>query len=431
MSRARIIIIAAAVVVTAVVALLRTDAPNTLRASFPSAINIVPGAEVRAGGVKVGTVRAIALRAGRADLELGIDDDAVWPLRRGTKASIRLGGNASYANRYIELLPAAGSAPELASGDRIGSQDATAPVEFDELFDVFDTRTRAGLGQLIDTSAATFAGRADELRAGLKTAGPTLTQIRGTFEALSEDPYALRTLVRSTAGVAGQLADHEGELGSLISDAATTLGATAGGDDDLRATLRALPGTLRAARSTLARADRSLIGVDALVRDVRPGAAELRRTAAPLRGAVRRLKAVAPDLEVTLTRLQRSGGTIAGFLTDAVPQLQRLKPVLTRLTPMLSCLRAYTPEIAGTFAGWAAFNTGFDASGRFAWLNGQALPFPNATPSSSATVAESFPQLRYSLVRPPGLNVGQPELLPACGVTQAGQDPRQDPEARG
>ncbi|HYF26607.1 MAG TPA: MlaD family protein [Baekduia sp.] len=402
-----------------------------VRASFPSAINLVPGAEVRLGGLKVGTVRDIELRGGRADVELGIDDDGAWPVRRGTTATIRLGGTVSYANRYVELVPGPAHAPALADGARLPVRDASSPVEFDEVFQVFDPRTRAGLGKLIDTGAATFGPRARELREGLHSAGPAFTQVRGTFEALAGDRAALRTLVRTGAGVAGQLARREGALRALVDDTARTLTAVAAGDGDVRRTLRALPGTLRAARGTLDGADGSLARLDPLLAELRPGGRELRRTAAPLADAVGTLGDVAPELRATLARLRSGGPGIAGFLRAADPQLRRLKPVLERARPMLGCLRRYSPELAGLFSTWAGFNTGYDAAGRFAWLNGQVLPFPNATPLPSKAIADTFAGLRYSLVRPPGLNAGDPQLVPDCGVTADGSDPAKDPEAAG
>jgi hypothetical protein len=146
---------------------------------------------------------------------------------------------------------------------------------------------------------------------------------------------------------------------------------------------------------------------------------------------VRTLKVVAPQLDATLRRLQRSGSTIAGFLGDAVPQVQRLRPTLDRAAPMTACVRAYSPEIAGFFSTWSSLSTGLDASGRYAWLNGQAYPFPDTTPVASATIARSFPQLRYALIRPPGLNAGDAWLQPSCGASADGLDPAKDPEARG
>jgi phospholipid/cholesterol/gamma-HCH transport system substrate-binding protein len=415
------------VVVGAIV--LAGNGGHTLKATFPSAVNVVPGAEVRTGGLRVGKVESISVHGSAARLTLAIDDDRIWPLRQGTRAGIRLGGTVSYANRYVELTPGPGNARALPDGAELPAQDATSPFEFDELFNTFDTKTRAGLGRLIDRGAATLGPRGAELRAGLRDGGHALGEAGKTFAALSADPRALETLVRAGAATAGELARNDPQLRDLIDGAAETLTTVAETESGVRATIRRLPATLRTARATLARLDSSLGGVDGLVRDIAPGARRLRRVAAPLRSAVGTLGDVAPQLGATLRRVQRSGPTIARFLDDAVPQVQRLRPTLRRLEPMTACLRAYTPEIASFFSTWASLSTNLDASGRYAQLNGQAYPFPNVMPVPSATVVRTFPQLRYALLRPPGLNADQPWLRPSCGADEKILDPANDPEA--
>jgi len=401
-----------------------------LRAAFPSVVNIVEGAEVRAGGVKVGTVRGIELRGERAELRLGIDDDAVWPLHAGTRAQIRLGGNVSYANRYIELVPGPGGGRPLADGAQLPARDATSPLEFDELFNTFDTRSRAGMGALIDRGATTFGPRGTELREGLAVAGRGLGEGGAFLSELSADPSRLRTLLRTTAGTADALARRDGELRELVDATAQTLTAVADSGGDVRATLRQLPGALRAARGTLARTDRSLGGVDALVGDIAPGARRLRRLAPPLGAALTTLRAVAPELEATLRALRRGGPGIARFLRAAIPQVQRLRPALERLQPMSACLRAYSPEVAGFLSTWASFPTMRDSIGRIAQLNGQSLPIPNGTPQNSSATIAAFPQLRYGLVRPPGFGADEPWLRPECGAGAEGIDVARDPEAK-
>ncbi len=415
-----------------VVLIARSDGGGReLRAAFPSAVNMVKGAEVRAGGVKVGTVRGIELRGERAELRLGIDDDAVWPLHAGTHAQIRLGGNVSYANRYVELVPGSGTGRPLGDGARLPARDATSPLEFDELFNTFDTRTRAGMGALVDRGAATFGPRGGALREGLPVAGRALHEGGAFLSEVSADPARLRTLLRTTAGTADALARRDGDLRELVGATAQTLTAVAAGGRDVRATVRELPGALRAARTTLARTSRSLVGVDALVADIAPGARRLRTLAPPLRDALTTLRAVAPELNATLRTLRRGGPGIASFLRAASAQVTRLRPALERLEPMTACLRAYSPEIAGFLSTWASFPTMRDSIGRIAQLNGQALPIPNGTPLNSAATMALFPQLRYGLARPPGFGVDQPWLRPECGAGAAGIDATKDPEARG
>ena len=432
MTRPRIIWTAAlaALVIALAVIVLGSSHAHTLRATFSSAVNVVPGAEVRAGGVRIGSVRSITVHGKAAQVELGIDDDHVWPLRAGTRASIRLGGNVSYANRYVELLPGAGTGGPLPDGFEIPVEDTSSPLEFDQLFDTFDTRTRAGMGTLIDRGATTLGPRGRVLRRGLAQAGRGLGEGGKTLTALAGDPSALSVLVRASATTAGELARRDAQLRDLVDGAARTLTTVASNGPDVQRTIARLPVAARSLRGTLARVDHSLTGVDQLVGDIAPGARQLRRFAPPLGEAVATLREVAPGLQATLARVQRSGATIAGFLDEAIPQVKRLRPTLAHLAPMMACVRAYSPEIASFFSTWAALGTSYDRGGRYALLNGQAMPFPDASTSSSATVARTFPQLRYSLLRPPGYGAGESLFSPKCGATEQMLDPTHDPEGR-
>ena len=87
-----------------------------LTASFTSAEGVRVGSDVRIGGVKVGTVSAMALDpvSFRAELRLSLRPDIVLP--EDTLASIASEGLLGGA--FIELRPG-GSPFDLAAGDRI------------------------------------------------------------------------------------------------------------------------------------------------------------------------------------------------------------------------------------------------------------------------------------------------------------------------
>jgi hypothetical protein len=100
----RAIAAASLVLALVAVALVLRDAggeERTIRAAFDSATNVVPGLEVRVAGRKVGEIRSSELVNGHAILELSIEDERVWPLRRGTFARLRYGTPLGYATRVV------------------------------------------------------------------------------------------------------------------------------------------------------------------------------------------------------------------------------------------------------------------------------------------------------------------------------------------
>src|SRR5919106_4230837 len=86
-------------------------------ALFEQAYGLPVGANVQAGGQKVGEVEEIGLGSGdRALVRMRIDGD--FRPRRGTIADLRQLSNSGELSRFVELRQ--GDGPELADGATIG-----------------------------------------------------------------------------------------------------------------------------------------------------------------------------------------------------------------------------------------------------------------------------------------------------------------------
>src|SRR3712207_958706 len=148
----RIAAVAALLLATAVAAwlFLAEDEGYTVKAQFQAATNVVKGNRVQVAGRRVGTVEDIELTEdGQAELTLNIEDEDIVPLRSGTRATLRIASLSGSANRYVDLrIPPAGGR-ELDEGDIIEASDTTSAVEVDQLFQMFDPRTRKGLRSFI------------------------------------------------------------------------------------------------------------------------------------------------------------------------------------------------------------------------------------------------------------------------------------------
>ena len=93
----------------------------TVTARFINAGQLVKGNQVDVAGTEAGIVKDFEITDdGQADVTLEIDEKYA-PLRAGTRAVIRQGGQASPANRYVQLMlpaePEAGT--EIRDGGRI------------------------------------------------------------------------------------------------------------------------------------------------------------------------------------------------------------------------------------------------------------------------------------------------------------------------
>src|SRR5256885_12030033 len=123
-----------------------------LKAQVPNAANLVAGNDVRIGGVRVGSVNEITpvhLPDGRtyALLKLKLDK-SVDPLPIDTRVLVR--PRSALGLKYVQLTPGTTRAGYRA-GDTIPLSAARPrPIEIDEIFNMFDLRTRVGIRRSLE-----------------------------------------------------------------------------------------------------------------------------------------------------------------------------------------------------------------------------------------------------------------------------------------
>jgi len=402
---------------------------HTLRAAFDSAVQVVPGQEVRLGGRKVGRVADVQESDGRAIVELEISDDDAWPLPRGTVARLRWGSNTGYAIRYVDLLRPRNPTPALPDGGLL-TQTIT-PVELDQSYRIFRGRTKEDLGELVGELGATFGPRARPLARSLRRAPGGLDALADLLRELGADRVALRTVAREGARTARAIESRDLQLRDMLVHLGGTFDELAEHTTAQQRSLERLPPALAASRTTLARLDRSLVGLQALTGDLRPGARALRALAPSARTALRELRDVAPLATGTLERGVRASAPLRRLLTTGTAFLPGLGSVLDQLEPMAGCVRPYGPEIMGQLSNWIGFSQNYDAQGHYVRAFLQQPPIEIGTHDNSAQVIASHPGMKYAFPRPPGYSVGQPWFQPQCGAGPDALDPEKDPEGAG
>ena len=146
---ARVIAVAALVAAVALIALAMfgNGSSYTVHAVFENAGQLVKGNEVRVGGQPIGSITDIVLDDdANAVVTMKVEDNFA-PLHDGTTATIRATSLSGIANRYISLKPGPNSGSKIADGGRIGTDNTSAPVDLDVLFNTLDAKTRAGPAQ--------------------------------------------------------------------------------------------------------------------------------------------------------------------------------------------------------------------------------------------------------------------------------------------
>jgi phospholipid/cholesterol/gamma-HCH transport system substrate-binding protein len=169
-----------------------------LTAQFDNVAGLDEGAPVRAGGVRIGTVRRIVLPGQPGDkvtTELQLEDSTRNVIRKDSTASVETEG--LLGKKYVALRFGSGQAEPIRDGDTI---EGRAPFEYTELArnagDLVTTAKEA-IESTKETIESTRVGisNINAASGNLKSITGKVDSGEGTIGALVSDPTAYRRLV--------------------------------------------------------------------------------------------------------------------------------------------------------------------------------------------------------------------------------------------
>ncbi|MBK5109981.1 MAG: MCE family protein [Thermoleophilia bacterium] len=347
---------------------------------FQTAGQIVSGNQILVGGHPIGTVDSVELNAKNlAEMEITVDQ----PLHQGSTAIIRKSSLSSVHNHYVSMSPGPDNLPLIPEGTTLGGDQTTTAVELDQVFDVFDEKTRKGWSNWIRGTAAIYAGEAAEgANKTFKYSGPAFSSTQRLMAELSDQDAGLDKFVKNTSGLVTTLAGESDSLTELVSNANTALGAIASENESLSLALQELPPTLRQANTTL-------VNLRFALDDLRPFVAATGRGADAglakflrddLRPVLVRAKPVFSDLATAASKPGANNDLNAVF--DSLKPLHRVaEPSVDAVVGALDAsqedtaeLRAYAPDVLDAFAKLGAISGNYDANGHYA--RGRQLASP-------------------------------------------------------
>ena len=377
-------IAAVALVVAAVVLLallLFRGGTYTVTGEFLNAGQLVEGNQVRVSGASVGTVEDVGLSEnGQALVRFTVDEDYA-PLRRGTRAIIRQNSLSGIANRFIDLHLGPADGAEIDDGGRLGPDETQTAVEIDEVFGIFDPRTRQALRDTIKGSADLLRGRGQEINVAVRYLNPALSTGARLFRELSRDEPLLERFLVDSGRFVRALAERSRDVSGLVSGANTTFRALGAQQQALAEAVELLPPFMRRANTTFVNLRRALDDVDPLVDASIPVARRLDPFLDAARGFAADAEPTVRDLSQTIRRdgggndlieLMRSFSPLAHVALDprringairrgAFPESEE---ALTESAETFSLLRPYTPDLVGWFEDFAGTGA-YDAAGGF------------------------------------------------------------------
>ena len=316
------------------------------KAAFPEAALLVEEADVRMAGVNIGKVKSRELAPGgrRTLAEIEVDERFA-PIKANTRAILRQ--KSLLGETYVELSPGGPGGDDLPDGGTLPDGQIDDTVELDEIFSIFDRRTRRNFEAWLRESGIAFSGDyGRDVNNALGNAAPFFEHGADLLRPLAGQELALRRLVRNTGRVFDAISSENGQLRGLIVNGDRTFGALASRDQALAETFLILPTFLRETRATVQRLERFARNTDPLVRDLREPATDLAPT-------LRDLGDLSPDLEVLfddvdpLVDASETGVPAAErFIRGAEPVLESTHTFQSELNPILAYLSFARQQVA-------------------------------------------------------------------------------------
>ena len=230
---------------------------------------------MRVGGQPIGSITDIELDDdANAVVTMKVEDNFA-PLHDGTTATIRATSLSGIANRYISLKPGPNSGAKIADGGRIGTDNTSAPVDLDVLFNTLDAKTRRGLRNLIRGSGDWYDGKAQQARESTKYVPPWLSSSSDLTGELALDQQVLSRFVRDGSRTVSAIAERRDDLSALVSNTNQAMAAIGDESVALQRALTLLPGTLRKANTTFVNLRSTLDDLQLLVDESKPATKQL------------------------------------------------------------------------------------------------------------------------------------------------------------
>jgi phospholipid/cholesterol/gamma-HCH transport system substrate-binding protein len=358
----------AALVALVVVTFFGDDGGRQYKLLFQTGGQLVPGNQVLVGGQPIGTVDEIDL-TNDAQAEVSITTER--PLTEGSSAQIRLTSLSGIANRYVAIQMGPDSDSELPDGATLEADATTSPVDLDQLFNTFDSKTRRSLQNFIEGQATVYAGNTEEARETYKYFAPSLQAGERLLAELNQDDAALARFLVEGGEVFGAIAERRDDLSAFTENANRALSAIAAENEAFDGSLAALPPAMRQANTTF-------VNLRAALDDVDPLIADLGRAAPNLPQFLRDLRPVARDARPVLanltTAISRSGSK--NDLTDALNDLPAAERSAQTAVPatvdaladsqhIFEFARPYSPDLVALLSRLGSGAGYYDFSGHY------------------------------------------------------------------
>jgi virulence factor Mce-like protein len=377
-----------------------------LSAELPNAATLVPGNDVRIGGIRVGQIKSVdpvivndapcandptrqcTADVARVDMELNQDLD---PLPTNSTVVVR--AKSALGLKYLEI-DRGNSSQGFKPGSTIPLTAARPePVEIDQVFNMFDQPTRVAIQTNLLEFGNALAGRGVDLNTAIGDLKPLVQVLTPVMRNLSDPNTGLSNFVSSLSATAAEVAPVAEIQGQLFADLDTTFAAFARVSRPfIQESISRAPAAEQTAIDTLPTIRPLLANTAKLFAELRPGFHAFAPNAKDLGAAtVEGIKALAlapafnaqldPTAQAVLN-LSNDAGARQG-INDLTQFNQTLAPPLSFVTPAQSVCNYATLLFRNVSTFLGSDPDGVGSSQRFIVLQPPIGPNSEVGPSSA------------------------------------------------
>ena len=318
---------------------------TSLKVRFANGQNLVKGNEIRSGGFRVGVVedmKPVQLSAGRVGAELKLKlDKTIGKIPEDSRWRIR--PRSALGLKYLELTEG-DSKTAFTDGDTVPLEQTEVNVDLDEVFKIFDEKTREASRGNLQGFGDSFAGRGAAVGRTVEEAPRLFGHLEPVARNLADPNTQLPAFFKELGDAARIVAPISQTNSRLFTTMADTWEAFARDEEALRQFIGKQPATMDAGISSF--------------RVQQPFLAELTAFSEDFSGATRELRGALPDVNPALetgTRVQRRlpelneklEGTFAALedLTSAPSTNAAIRGLTATVKTLNPQLRFYGPFV--------------------------------------------------------------------------------------
>ena len=321
-----------------------------LRVEVANGANLTAGSDVREGGYRIGLVSGLApieLPNGRVGAELTLKLNTANG-RVPVNSTVSIRPASLLGSKYVDLHKG-NSRRVILDGGTLPISQTSVPVQFEDVFQTFNPRTRRAIQGNLVGIGNTLAGRGSALNDTIATLPQLLGRLAPVARYLSAPSTQLTRFLRSLNGLTGTIAPVANVASRLFTDMATTFEAISRDPAALEASIAESPSTLAVGTDALRVTTPFLADLTTLGRQLTPATAQLEATLPVLNPAIAagtQTLARTPVLNANLRQLlgaaRRTWRTAPGTneaLNGLISTVSTLNPMVRYLGPYPDGLR--------------------------------------------------------------------------------------------